>query len=143
MYVGFTKQQIQNKAFAFLGRRGANRPKQKKGETPLNRPVLLRGDETLDEKKRHFTAVECQTELQMKYTMVYFTELKLNAHMVEDALQIRLQCYPLGVRLWRELAKGQGDQHEPPKKGVVYKVFVTYIFGVHTAINEGECRVIP
>jgi hypothetical protein len=35
----------------------------------------------------------------MKHTMVYFTDLKLNAHMVEDALQTRLQCYPLGVRL--------------------------------------------
>jgi hypothetical protein len=141
--VGFTKQRIPKEAFAFLGRRGANQPKKKNGETRRNRPVLLRGDKTLPEKQRHFTAKQCEDELQMKYMMVFFTELKLNAHLVEDALQTRLQTYNLGVRLWREVAKGQGDQHEPPKMGVVYKVFVTYSFGVHTAINEGECRVNP
>jgi hypothetical protein len=141
--IGFTKQRIPQEALSFLGRRGANRQKNKNGEQPLNRPVLLRGDKTLHEKKRHFTAKQCEDELQMKYTMVYCTELKLNAHMVEDALQTRLQCYPMGVRLWREVAKGQGDPHEPPKKGVAYKVFVTFSFGLHTAIIEGKCRVVP
>jgi hypothetical protein len=37
---------------------------------------------------------QCQDELQMQYVMVYFTELKLNAHLVEEALQTRLQDYP-------------------------------------------------
>jgi hypothetical protein len=143
MYVGYTKQTIKAEAFAFLGRRGANRPKRKDGTQPLNRPVLLRGDKTLPEKKRHFTAGECQKELGFKFVQVYCTDLKLNAHMIEDAMQTRLQCYPLGVRLWREVAKGQGDQHEPPEEGVAHKVFVTYSFGVHAAINEGECRVNP
>jgi hypothetical protein len=142
MYVGFTEQQIPQEALSFLGRR-ANRPKKKDGKKPCNRPVLLRGDETLHEKKRHFTAKQCEDELQMKHTMVYFTELKLNAHMVEDALQTRLQCYPLGVRLWREVAKGQTEKDKTPEEGVAYKVFVTYSFGMHTAINEGECRVVP
>ena len=44
LYVGFTEQQIQKEAFAFMGRRGANRPKKKNGEKPPQRPVLLRGD---------------------------------------------------------------------------------------------------
>jgi hypothetical protein len=35
----------------------------------------------------------------MKHLQVYFSELKLNCHFVENALQKRLQCYPLGVRL--------------------------------------------
>jgi hypothetical protein len=143
MYVGFTEQQIKKEAFGFMGRRGANQPRKRDGETPLNRPVLLRGDKTLPEKQRHFTAKQCEDELQMKYVMVYFTELKLNAHFVEDARQSRLMCYPLGVRLWRKVAKGQTEKDKTPEEGVMYKVFVTYGFGVHTAINEGECRVNP
>jgi hypothetical protein len=143
MYVGFTEQMIKDEAFEFMGRRGANRPKRKDGTTPLNRPVLLRGDKALPEKKRHFTAKQCEDELQMKHTMVYFTELKINAHMIEDAMQTRMQAYRLGVRLWREVAKGQGEKDKTPEEGVAYKVFVTYSFGVHTAINEGECRVNP
>jgi hypothetical protein len=34
---------------------------------------------------------------------------------------------------------GQGEKDEPPKEDVVYKVFVTYSFNVHTAIKEGVC----
>jgi hypothetical protein len=126
-----------------MGRRKANRPKKKNGETPRNRPVLLRGDKTLPEKQRHFTAVECQKELGFKFVQVYYSELKLNAHFVEDALQSRLMCYFLGVRLWREVAKGQTEKDKTPEEGVIYKVFVTYSFHEHTAINEGECRVNP
>jgi hypothetical protein len=79
MYVGYTKRMIKVEALEFMGRRGANRPKNQDGTTPLNRPVLLRGDKTLHEKKRHFTAKQCEDELQMKYTMVYCSKLKLNA----------------------------------------------------------------
>ena len=77
----------------------------------------------------------------MKYVQVYCTDLKFNAHSVEDALQTRLQCYDLGVRLWREVAKGQGDKAREPKKDVAYKVFVTYSFHVHAAIKKGVCYV--
>jgi hypothetical protein len=94
MYVGFTVQQIQKEAFAFMGRHRANLPRKQKGEIPRKRPVLLRGDKTLTENKRHFTAMERQDELHMKYVQVYFSELKLNAHLVEEALQTRMQCYP-------------------------------------------------
>jgi hypothetical protein len=125
MYVGFTKQRIPKEAFAFMGRRGANRPRKRDEEIPRQRPVLLRGDRTLPKKKRHFTAKQCEDELHMKYVQVHFTELKLNAHLVEDALQTRLQCYDLGVRLWREVPKGQGEKAKEPEKGVVYEVFVT------------------
>ena len=103
--------------------------------------MLLRCDKTLPEKKRHFTAKQCQDELHMKYVQVYFSELKLNAHFVEDALQTRLQCYDLGVRLWREVAMGQGNKATEPEVGVMYKVFVTYSFDVHAAIKEGVCYV--
>jgi hypothetical protein len=53
---------------------------------------------------------------------------------------------PLGVRRLGHLprrprAKGQGDNDKEPKKGVVYKVFVTHSFGVHAAIKEGVCYV--
>jgi hypothetical protein len=105
--------------------------------------VLLRGDKTLPEKKRHFTAGACQKELGFKFVQVHCTKLKLNAHMVEDAMQTRMQKYPLGIRLWREVAKGQGDKAEKPKRGVAHKVFVTYSFGVHAAIKEVKCRVVP
>jgi hypothetical protein len=142
MYVGYTMQKIIKEAFKFLGRRGANARKKKDGTTRRNRPVLLRGDKTLPEKKRHFTDGECQKELGFKFVQVYCTKLKLNAHMVEDALQTRLHDYPLGVRLWRHVAMGQGDKAAPPEEGVAHKVFVTYSFGVHTAINERKCRVV-
>ena len=102
--------------------------------------MLLHGDKTLPEKKRHFTAKQCRDELHMKYVQVYFTELKLNDHLVEDALQSRLQCYPLGVRLWREVAKGHGEKAKPPEEDVV---FVTYSHHVHAATNEGVCYVSP
>jgi hypothetical protein len=38
---------------------------------------------------------------------------------------------------------GQGERDKSPEEGVAYKVFVTYSFGVHAAIDEGECRVVP
>jgi hypothetical protein len=93
----------------------------------------------LPEEKRHFTAKQCQVELQMQCVVVYFTELKLNAHLVEDALHSRLMCYPLGVRLWREVAMGQGEKDESPKEDVVYKV--SYSYHVHAAIKKGVCYV--
>jgi hypothetical protein len=83
--VGFTVQQIPKEAFPCMGRRGANLPRKRDGEIPRNRPMLLRGDKTLPEEKRHFTAKQCQDELHMKYVQVNFTELKLNAHLLEDA----------------------------------------------------------
>jgi hypothetical protein len=46
---------------------------------------------------------------------------------------------PLGVRLWRDVAMGQGEKDNEPEMGVVYKVFVT--FNVHAAIKEGVCYV--
>jgi hypothetical protein len=72
---------------------------------------------------------------------VFFSGLCLNAYAVEDVLQTRLQDYLMGVRLWREVAKGQIEKDKTPEEGVMYKVFVTYRFGVHTAINEGECAL--
>jgi hypothetical protein len=85
--------------------------------------------------------MECQDELQMKCVQVYFSKLKLNADLVEDALQSRLMCYHLGVRLWREVAKGQTERDKPPEKDVAYRVFVTYSFHVHSAIKEDVCYV--
>jgi hypothetical protein len=140
MYVGYTKRMIRAEALEFMGRRGANQTKNQDGTTRRNRPVLRR-DKTLPEKKRHFTAKKCQKELGFKFVQVYCTKLKLNAHMIENAMQTRMQKYPLGIRLWRQVAKGQGDKAAKPKKDVAHKVFVTYSFGVHAAIKEGKCRV--
>ena len=87
-YFGFTKRRLTDEDLQFLGRRGANRKKRKRdGKTPLNRPVLLRGDRTLPEKKRHFTPKEAREELGMDSLMLYFSEVCLNAYDVEDALQ--------------------------------------------------------
>jgi hypothetical protein len=94
MYVGVTAQRIQNEAFAFLGRHGANLPRKRDGEITRQRPVLLRGDKTLPKKEPHFAANQCRDELHMKYVQVHFSDLKLNAHLVEDALQNRLLYYP-------------------------------------------------
>jgi hypothetical protein len=66
LYVGFTKQRILNEAFAFLGRRSANLPRKRDGQIRRQRPVLLHGDRNLPEKKRHFTAKQCQDELQIQ-----------------------------------------------------------------------------
>jgi hypothetical protein len=38
---------------------------------------------------------------------------------------------------------GRGETDKPPEEDVVYKVFVTYSFNVHAAINEGVCYVKP
>jgi hypothetical protein len=73
LYVGFTKQQIAKEAFEFLGRRSANLPRKRDVELPRNRSVLLRGDRTLPEEKRHFTAKQCQDKLHMKYVQLYFS----------------------------------------------------------------------
>jgi hypothetical protein len=50
-------------------------------------------------------------------------------------------CYPLGVRLWQEVAKGQGEKDKPPKKDVVNKVFMTNSYHMHAAIKKGVCYV--
>jgi hypothetical protein len=117
-------------------------PQQKKrnGETPLNQPVMLRGDKKLREKKQHFTATQCIEELGMKCVQcvqVFFSELCFNACAMEDALQTSLQCYRLGTRLWREVAKDQKDRDKPPEEDVAYKVFITYSFDVQAAIKKG------
>jgi hypothetical protein len=98
---------------------GAGRTKSGSGtERPrLNRPVLLHRDKKLPEKKQHFTAKQCRDEPGIKCVQVYFSNLCLNAYAVEDALQNRLQCYPLGVRLWREVAKGQKEKDKKPNTG--------------------------
>jgi hypothetical protein len=141
LYVGFIKQQIAKEAFAFLGRHGANLPRKRDGEITRQRPVLLRGDKTLPEKEPHFAANQCRDELHMKYVQVHFSDLKLNAHLVEDALQTKLQCCHWASGSGGRLAKGQTERDKPPEKDVVYKVFATYNFNVHAAINEGVCYV--
>jgi hypothetical protein len=90
MYVGFTKQRIPKEAFAFLGRRSANRPKKKNGETPLNRPVLLRGDRTLPENKRHFTAKQCRDELSMRQFQV--TSVSSKSTLTSWRTRCRADC---------------------------------------------------
>jgi hypothetical protein len=77
MYVGFTERRIVEEAFEFLGRRSANRPRKRDGKKPRQRPVLLRGDNTLPEKKRHFTAKRCRDELSMKH--VFFSSSSMRA----------------------------------------------------------------
>ena len=139
-YFGFTKQEIEKEAYAFLGRRGANKKRKRDGTFPLNRPVLLRGDLTLPEERCHFTAKEAREELGMKCEMVYVSELCINSYNVEDALQRELNGLPLGQKLWREIAKGQKEAHREPADDVAYKVFVTYSFDIQTAITKGVCR---
>ena len=60
-----------------------------------NRPVLLRPS------NRVITFKEAENELEFKAVEVFASRLKVNARMVEAALQMRFQFLKLGVRLWR------------------------------------------
>ena len=60
-----------------------------------NRPVLLRPS------SRVITMKEAEIELEFKAVEVFASRLKVNARMVEAALQMRFQFLKLGVRLWR------------------------------------------
>ena len=47
------------------------------------------------------TMKEAENELEFKAVEVFASRLKVNARMVEAALQMRFQFLKLGVRLWR------------------------------------------
>jgi hypothetical protein len=140
-YIGETELlDVAREASKFMGTRGAHLPPNKHGEQPRNRHVLARV--APNSEKKHFTDKEAKTELDMKFVVVYESDVKLNAFAVEGALQRALQHIPLGRRLWRWVAMGQKKQATLPAANV-YKVFITYSFVVQAAIMNNTCIVRP
>jgi hypothetical protein len=57
---------------------------------------------------------------------------QLNALDVEEKLQTLLRKHPLGIRLWRNIAKGSKDRFGPG----YYKVFIAYSRTVRKAYDK-------
>jgi hypothetical protein len=54
---------------------------------------------------------------------------------------LRSSTTTLGVRLWREVAKGQTERDKPAREGRGVQGFRDLSFHVHSAINQGVCYV--
>ena len=84
----------------------------------LNRPVLLWSDNST------ITMSDAQSELGFTFHEVYASTLKINARMVEKALQQCYQHLKLGHRLWR--CPDKGSKFDKEVDGKVHKVFITF-----------------
>ena len=83
---------------------------------------------------------EAGRQLGFRFFEVYASKLKINARLVENALQVRYMHLPLGLRLWREPDKGA--KYDTPKDvGKVHKVFITCSPLVAKKLAERQIKV--
>mmetsp|Transcript_3033 Transcript_3033/g.3448 ORF Transcript_3033/g.3448 Transcript_3033/m.3448 type:complete len:112 (-) Transcript_3033:173-508(-) len=86
-----------------------------------NRPVLLYPDGSVIGQKDLIKGFGFQA------ITLYRNALKINASRVEDFLQTRYNHLPLGMRLWRDIAKvskyGEKENQE-------FKCFLTFAFNL-------------
>ena len=57
---------------------------------------------------------------------MYSSTEYINASQIEDRLQAKLHHLPLGIRLWRHVAKGGYTHNRKYNDGNLFKVFSTY-----------------
>ena len=82
---------------------------------------------------------DAQTQLGFIFFEVYSSTLKINARLVENALQQRYQHLPLGLRLWRSPDKGEKFDKEIDVK--LHKVFITCSPRVAQMLAERQIKV--
>ena len=99
----------------------------------LNRPVLLWSDNST------ITMSDAQSELGFTFHEVYASTLKINARMVEKALQQRYQHLKLGHRLWR--CPDKGSKFDKEVDGKVHKVFITFSPLISQMLADGKIKV--
>ena len=99
----------------------------------LNRPVLLWSDNST------ITMSDAQSELGFTFHEVYASTLKINARMVEKALQQCYQHLKLGHRLWR--CPDKGSKFDKEVDGKVHKVFITSSPRVAQMLAERKIKV--
>ena len=90
-----------------------------------NRPVLQFLQKDLSMKV--ITEKQARQELGFQSFVVFRDSLRLNASTVEDCMQKGLNNLKLGVRLHREVAKGQkAEEKDAADPDYLVKVFVTF-----------------
>jgi hypothetical protein len=106
-----------------------------------NRPVLLRNDRSTIKESfaRNILNYRCKCYFfciisfyvcdicTVVAILVYENRVCENASLVEDQLQRSLhERLPLGIRLWRAIAKGGFSEEKKQDRSLVWKVFVGY-----------------
>ena len=98
-----------------------------------NRPVLLWADGST------ITMGNAEKVLGFEFREVYCSTLKINARYAEDALQLRYQHLPLGLRLWR--CPDKGSKYDKKVVDKLHKVFITYSPLVAKMLAERKIKV--
>ena len=144
-YIGLTRcAEVRNESLRWLTARGStpyrggkkmvqeniNRPVNRPVNRRRNRPVLISAD------GEFITMRTARSELDFSEIVVYGygskygdCQIKLNCSLIEDALQHHFQNelkLPLGVRLWRHIAKGATRGDETKMNQYSYKCFITF-----------------
>lgn len=120
VYIGLTSRQIIVECFRFLTERGATVDEYQQGEFRwVNNPVLVH------EKDGQCITMKEAERLGFKWREVYSGATLSNASAVEDGMQRALQHKAsLGVRLWRDVAKGaKMEKNGKPKPSSVFVTF--------------------
>ncbi len=84
------------------------------------------------------TMGEARTDFGFKSMVVYCSPCQLNALDVEAKIQRLLHKLPLGIRLWRAVAKGGENKFTPAK----YKVFIAYSRTVRSEYGK-TLKIVP
>ena len=140
VYVGYTKRTEELEGGRFMTPRGANEYKKLRNGKKVhsgnrNRPVYNWPDGTC------ITMGDAETHLGMVTEFVHYDRMKDNALRVEDALQTRMNAFPLGLRLHRHVAMGDKTV-KPRSPSFLAKVFITTFPITHIAMENTNKRKI-
>ena len=127
-YVGYTARRKEQEDLHWLTKRGKRLRSGAKYKGGRNRPVL----QFKDKLKPVIGMQFARKNLKFKSILVYDSPCQLNALDVEEKLQTLLRKHPLGIRLWRNIAKGSKDRFGPG----YYKVFIAYSRTVRKAYDK-------
>ena len=75
-----------------------------------------------------------------KGEFIYFSKVRLNCRMIEEALQEKIDPCPLGIRLHRAISCGGNFDKDYAEPGYLCKTFVTS-FPVTGAIKGSSMRL--
>ena len=136
VYVGLTKRQLHEEDLRFLTERGAHLPEGQTYKGRRNRPVLVKKDGNTIKMK------EARNEFGFQSTIIFSTEHKFDAAMVEAEIQRRFQGKPLGwKKLWRCPGKGPKRHDCRVNANIYYHVYITWSFEVVDALESGKIKV--
>ena len=142
-YFGETMRSLEEEGLRFLTERGSQFHQSGK-----NRPVLAWAPTVEGGKPTLITQGQAKARLGFNSVFLWKNEEKPNTTYIEDLLQQRVHSLGLPRRLHRRCGMGDNgfgdlEEHEDEEAAVeLHKVYLTYSFDVHDAIEKGNVVVV-